>query len=241
MNPIQSLLDLIYPPYCLRCYKSLVPQSDKFICSECLNAVEESRIDLQNICLKCGMFLGPHSGQKTVCPSCRTMDLKFERNLAFGNYDGVLKDLILIYKYGRKKILSETLAGWLAKRLASEKEIINRINLIVPVPLTKSRQKKRGFNQSELLAIHLGRQFSIPVSSHNLIRIKDTPAQASLSRAERVRNLKDAFQVRKVDEFKDKNILLIDDVMTTGATANEVSRVLKKSGARSVYTLVLAR
>jgi ComF family protein len=238
---LQSLLDLIYPPYCLRCYKSLIHQPNKFICPECLKSASEKRTDLQNICLKCGMFLGPHSGQKLDCPSCRTMRLTFKRNLAFGSYDGVLKDLILIYKYGREKVLSETLAKWLVERLTPEKDIISQINLIVPVPLTKSRQKKRGFNQSELLALYLSKQFFIPVSRNNLIRIKETPAQASLSRAERIQNLRDAFEVRKPAEFKDKNILLIDDVLTTGATADEISRLLKQAGAHSVHTLVLAR
>jgi ComF family protein len=187
------------------------------------------------------MYLGPHSGKRDRCPSCNTMSFPFTKTIAYGEYKETLKDVILVYKYGRQKLLAETLSKRLVERLEKEKDIMEKIDFIVPVPLTKAKEKQRGFNQCELIAYYLGESFNKPVSLDNLIRIKETPVQASLSRAERINNLKDAFKAIEPDEFNGKNIMLVDDVMTTGATAGEISRVLKQSGAKGVYVAVLAR
>jgi ComF family protein len=238
---LASLLDIVYPPYCLRCYKSLINKENKFVCPECLLSAEKMRIDPENICLKCGMALGPHSGQRDICPSCDTMHFPFKRNIAFGRYEESLRDLILIYKYGGEKALTKILAGFLIERLKKESGIISKINLLMPVPLTRRKKKIRGFNQSELIARILAEEFNLPLSINNLVRIKELPPQAALSRAERINNLKDAFDVLNNDELKNKTILVVDDVLTTGATAGEISRTLKKAGAASVYISVLAR
>lgn len=236
---VSALFDLIYPPYCLRCYRSLNNETNKYVCQKCLKEVIP--VNPSDTCLKCGMFLGPHSGQRLSCHSCQTRYFSFRRVIAFGQYEGILKDLILVYKYGRQKLLAPVFARWLTDRLNNEPEITDKINLVVPVPLTSAKLKIRGFNQTELVASILAKEFSWPVLTDNLIRTKDTPAQASLSRVERVNNLKDAFNIQRPGEFKGKNILVIDDVLTTGATADEVSRILKKAGAKQVYILVLAR
>jgi len=236
-----SLLDLIYPPYCLRCYKSLINEKCKFICPDCLQAAESMRIDIENICLKCGMFLGPASGQRQNCQSCETMHFAFKRNIAFGSYEEALRDLILIYKYSCEKALTGILSGFLAERIKKEPEIISRINLIMPVPLTKRKKKLRGFNQSELIAKGLADEFGLLISINNLIRIKELPPQAALSRAERINNMKGAFGILNNSELKDKSVLVVDDVLTTGATAGEISRILKNAGAKEVYIAVLAR
>ncbi|MBI4835473.1 MAG: ComF family protein [Planctomycetes bacterium] len=242
----QSSLDLVYPPYCLRCHNAIKPlthsaqrEFNLYLCPECLGQI--TPINESNVCLKCGMSLGPHSGKRDNCPSCNTMHFLFSGTSAYGEYKDALKDIILLYKYGKQKLLAETLAKCLAERLEKEKEILGKIDIIVPVPLTKAKEKQRGFNQCELIAGYLGRHFGKPVSKGSLVRIKETPAQASLSRAQRIENLKDAFKAMGAEEFKGKNILLVDDVMTTGATAGEVSRVLKHSNAKSIYVAVLAR
>jgi competence protein ComFC len=122
------------------------------------------------------------------------MHFSFSQTIAFGEYKETLKDIILLYKYGKQKLLAEILAKLLIERLEKEKEILEKIDFIVPVPLTKAKEKQRGFNQCELIADYLSRHFDKPISIGNLIRIKETPVQASLSRAERINNLKDAFK-----------------------------------------------
>lgn len=187
------------------------------------------------------MHLGKHSDQKNNCTSCKTIHFPFKKTIAFAKYDNTLKDLIVLYKYNKQKLLSETLAELLMQRINQEPDIINQTDLIVSVPLTRKKKRKRGFNQTELLANYLAKKLNRPVSEDNLIRIKELPPQVILSRAERINSLKDAFDIKTKSEFNNKNILLVDDVLTTGATASEVSRTLKKAGAKCVYVLVLGR
>jgi ComF family protein len=108
------------------------------------------------------------------------------------------------------------------------------------VPLYTKRQKKRGYNQSELLSNELSKLIGISVSHNNLIRIKDTITQTNLSFKERQKNLESAFEIKDKKEVKDKNILLIDDVLTTGATADNCAKILKKAKAKGVYVLTFA-
>lgn len=193
------------------------------------------------MCWKCGSYLGSNIGVKEFCQGCHNKYFAFKRAIGFGRYEGVLQELILHYKYGREKLLAEPLSNWAIECLAQDKAILNEVKLITPVPLSKTKLRQRGFNQSELLARQLSETFSLPLSVNNLIRLKEIPAQASLSRTERFKNIKDAFAIKYPDEFKDKTVLLVDDVLTTGATASEISRVLKRNGARCVYVIVVAR
>lgn len=123
---------------------------------------------------------------------------------------------------------------------AFEKENITNIDLIVPVPLHRSRKAERGYNQAELLAKYLSSKLGIPLNSRNLIRTKATKIQNKLSRHEREQNLKDAFIIRQSNVFKDKRILLVDDIFTTGATVNECSRILMECGVKEVYVITIA-
>jgi ComF family protein len=120
------------------------------------------------------------------------------------------------------------------------KENIADVDIVVPVPLHWIKKLHRGFNQSELLSLGIQRYFSKPIIRNNLCRIKNTKAQTLLSKNQRKLNIHNAFFVRQPELFKGKKILLVDDVLTTGATASECSRKLKESGAESVHLLVLA-
>ena len=133
------------------------------------------------------------------------------------------------------------LSSYLIERLNRDEEIVKGTDIIVPVPLSRSRRRQRGFNQSELLAEVLSRQYHKLISANNLVRVRETPAQASLSRAERLQNLEGAFRLKRPEEFSGKVVLLVDDVLTTGATAAEISRLLKQAGTKTVYVLVIAR
>ena len=122
-----------------------------------------------------------------------------------------------------------------------QQDIIPKIDVVVPVPLHWKKKQERGFNQSELMAKKICRKLSLPISINNLHRVKNTLSQTQLSRLQRQKNVNNAFKVKNPDIFLEKNVLLVDDVLTTGITASECARNLKNAGAKEVYLLALAR
>jgi ComF family protein len=167
------------------------------------------------------------------CALCRSGLRGFDAAYSFGTYEGVLRKLIHLYKYGKVKTLARPLSGLLAQALPRDEAF----DAAVPVPLYWRRRLQRGFNQAELLARGLSRRTGIPVV-RALGRLRPTPAQAGLSNSARRQNVSQAFRARGV---QGKRILLIDDVMTTGATAASCAAALKQAGARRVSLLTVAR
>jgi competence protein ComFC len=193
------------------------PMSAEFFCTSC-------RTPFQNA------FPLDASGR---CALCRSGLRGFDAAYSFGAYEGVLRQLIHLYKYGRVKTLAWPLSGLLAQAMPRDEAF----DATVPVPLYWRRRLQRGFNQAELLARGLSRRTGIPVVKA-LGRLRPTPAQAGLSNSARRQNVSQAFRARNV---QGKRILLIDDVMTTGATAASCAAALKQAGARSVSLLTVAR
>jgi ComF family protein len=167
------------------------------------------------------------------CALCRSGLRGFDAAYSFGAYEGVLRELIHLYKYGKVRTLARPLSGWLAQALPRDEAF----DALVPVPLYWRRRLQRGFNQAELLARGLSRRTGIPVVTA-LGRVRPTPTQAGLSTSARRRNVAKAFRARDV---QGNRILLIDDVMTTGATATSCALALKQAGARRVALLTVAR
>jgi ComF family protein len=167
------------------------------------------------------------------CALCRSGLRGFDAAYSFGAYEGVLRELIHLYKYGRVKTLAWPLSGLLAQALPRDEAF----DAAVPVPLYWRRRLQRGFNQAELLARGLSRRTGIPVV-RALGRLRPTPAQAGLSNSARRQNVSRAFRAHGVQGTR---ILLIDDVMTTGATAASCAAALKQAGARRVSLLTVAR
>jgi ComF family protein len=168
------------------------------------------------------------------CALCRFGLRGFDAAYCFGAYEGVLRELIHLYKYGRVKTLARPLGALLAAALPREE----RFDAVSPVPLHWRRQWQRGFNQSDLLARTIARRCGIPVI-HALKRVRPTVAQAGLSNTGRRQNVTAAFRPRRTVEGK--RILLIDDVMTTGSTAAACALALKRAGAAKVALLTVAR
>jgi ComF family protein len=193
------------------------PMSAEFFCSSC-------RTPFQNA------FPLDANGR---CALCRSGLRGFDAAYSFGTYEGVLRELIHLYKYGKVKTLARPLSGLLAQALPRDEAF----DAAVPVPLYWRRRLQRGFNQAELLARGLSRRTGIPVV-RALGRLRPTPAQAGLSNSARRQNVSQAFRARGV---QGKRILLIDDVMTTGATAASCAAALKQAGARRVSLLTVAR
>lgn len=170
------------------------------------------------------------------CSLCRHGVQAFDAAYCFGAYEGALRELIHLYKYGRVRTLAAPLGALLAAGVPRDE----RFDLIVPVPLHWRRQWRRGFNQSELLAREIGRRSGVEVRAL-LRRTRATRAQAGLSHSGRRENVRTAFRLRRRTSLDGLRVLLVDDVLTTGSTASACARVLKRAGARRIAVVTVAR
>ena len=203
---------------CRRCLKAPEPLSADYFCISC-------RTPFQNA------FPLDSEGR---CALCRNGLRGFDAAYCYGAYEGTLRSLIHLYKYSGVRTLAKPLGDLLARALPREESF----DIITSVPLHWRRQWQRGFNQSELLAGAIARRFG-QKSQSTLRRIRSTATQAGLSNTNRRKNVTAAFQCRR--ELSGRRILLIDDVMTTGSTAAACALALKKSGAKRVALLTVAR
>lgn len=205
-------------PVCRECLKAPEPLAAEFFCSSCrtpfLNAFP---LDAEG-----------------RCALCRNGLRGFDAAYCYGAYEGTLRELIHLYKYGRVRTLAGPLGDLLAAALPRDQEH----QLVTAVPLHWRRQWQRGFNQSELLAGSIARRCGIP-AARVLRRVRSTASQAGLSNTGRRKNVTAAFECRR--DLQGKHVLLIDDVMTTGSTAAACALALKRSGARRVTLLTVAR
>ena len=231
-----ALLDVILPPICHIC-RSFIPNAGNLhICPTC-----RDRLPLVSspLCVICGIpFTGTGSDHR--CGACLTHPPHFDTARAHFLYEGALRDLIHSFKYNQNTKLRYPLA-LLTLEGVSELLPDHNPNLIIPVPLHRSRLRQRGFNQAVLLGRVLSRQLSLPMLTDVLVRTRSTEPQIELSAAERRLNVKGAFKVRKPDRVAGKRILLLDDVMTTGSTMDECAKELKRAGADVVIAATIAR
>jgi ComF family protein len=170
------------------------------------------------------------------CALCRRGVRGFDAAYSFGFYEAELRKLIHLFKYGRVQTLAGPLGRFLAQALPREQNF----DVIVPMPLHWRKRWQRGFNPSELLAREIGRRTHTPVTNA-VRRVRNTPAQAGLTSAKRRVNVSGAFRAKQRTAIEGRRVLLIDDVMTTGATAASCARALRRAGARQVTLLTLAR
>ncbi len=228
----------IIPADCIGCGLPLRDDPIPFFCRRCWNRIVPTT---GPACSRCDLpFASPAATSRTPdhqCQTCLERPPAYERAWTLYPYLPPLQDAICSFKYRGKVALAKPLAALMAGALPAGLDA----DLIVPVPLHPARLRAREFNQSLLLADHLGRLLSRPVSATRLIRILATDPQTTLTRPERLRNLRQAFGVRQPEALAGRRILLVDDVFTTGATLNECAKTLLKSGAASVCALTLAR
>jgi len=235
-----SLLDLLFPPR-PECPFCGAPGPGAKACNSCLSEI--SRYLQEPHCCRCGRLPGEKialpAGGPHLCQECRGHDWPFILARASGPYEGLLKEAIHRFKYGGSRRLARPLASLMIEVVLSE-ALYQKIDLIVPVPLARDRLRRRGFNQAALLAKEIGFVLKIPVDERTLIKVIDTPAQTGLSRTARELNLINVFKVRDKRKFYGKNILIVDDVFTTGSTMSAVAVELRHSGAEQVYGLTVA-
>lgn len=221
-------LDLLFPPKttCLICKNSI---KTGYICEKCKSTLKFIN---GNSCFICGKSLD----YEGICHDCLHYGHVFKRNVSAFEYDDIMKSLIARFKYFKERQLAAFFAEYMANSLEGMKW---PIDVIVPVPLHKSKLDERGYNQAELLARELSYKFDIFMSKA-LRRIRGTPTQTALHREERIKNVKGAFKIMYKETVIDKVVLLVDDILTTGATLDECARVLKDSGAKEVYSVTIA-
>lgn len=225
----QFALDLLFPKICVSC-----KSEGAFLCSPCKTQI---RVRTPS-CLQCHA----RSTSGKTCTACRNKTGITRFFAPFSYRDAIPRELVHRYKYGRIKELAEALAEPLIAMLHASNFRPRGDMIIVPIPLHSRRKRERGFNQSELLARHLGDTFELPVATTCLNRVKNTMPQISLENdKERGENISGAFSVADPASIGKKTVLLVDDVVTSGATLKEAAFVLRKAGARSVWGLAIAR
>lgn len=175
-----------------------------------------------------------------MCVKCIKHPLDFDRAFSPCSYEGVIRELIHMFKYNGKDYLGPLLSGLMNDFIKEYNVPIRIVDAIIPVPLHKTRLREREFNQSFILSQHLSREFNIPVMDNLLLRHRNTKTQTELKDTDRFQNIRESFSVRKNVPLTGKNFLLVDDVLTTGATCSEAARTLKQAGANIVYCMTLA-
>jgi len=230
-NLKQNLLDEIYPKNysCHCCSEELKVSNDYFLCNKCLASLRY----IKHPCKKCSEDLNDFTD---YCRNCKDKVRNFDRVISSLVYDGVAKNLVYKFKYSGQKYIADCISVFMLNKIKSS-DILNKIDLVLPVPLSEERFKSRGFNQAEILSLKISRELNIEHNSSVLKRVKATPTQTNLNKVERAENLLNAFEVADSSLIKGKTILVIDDIITTGATLDEISKVLKNKGAKSVYGL----
>jgi competence protein ComFC len=230
----RELLNVFFPRTCGVC-RADVPAQDEFaLCADCRAAVPRWE---GLLCALCGAPL-PDGGAR--CFACRTGPRGFQLCRSLGLYEGVLKTALRRLKYEGKDYLAAPLGALLAEDWAGRPDY-TRVERVVPVPLHFWRRRARGYNQAELLARSFCGWTGLPLDAGALGRRRATKSQTDLDRDARRENVRDAFEVRRAEGVAGKNILLIDDVCTTGATLDACARALRRAGAKRVLAMTVAR
>jgi len=229
LNTLKAgFLTLLFPQNCILCGRFAGVDAQLPLCRNCMSKVKTLPAA---VCDKCGRPAGV-----IVCPDCRKYKPHFDKVRAGALYEGAIKEIVHNFKYKGEFYLARYLASLMM--VASPAEFL-QVDCFVPVPLDRSRQIERGYNQAMLLAQEMRRRTGVPVKNV-LVKARRTEPQTALSGEVRRKNLKGAFKVKgRIEGIK--SVVLVDDVITTGATLSECARTLKQAGVEKVFALVAAR
>ncbi|MFI3196094.1 MAG: ComF family protein [Methylococcaceae bacterium] len=230
-NWLNIIQDYLLPPTCVFCGNAGYLQRD--LCQPCLQQLPLN----QPSCFQCGARLNTADLVGIPCGHCLNQPPAFDHTLAPFIYHGAIRHLITGLKFRADYKNARLLGQLLAHHV--QQSTIDKPQLILPIPLHRSRYRERGFNQALEIARTVGQALQLPIDLSSCQRQRDTPHQTGLSAKERRKNLKNAFRLTQA--IKADHLVLLDDVMTTGTTVNELARVLKKAGARRVDVWVCAR
>lgn len=214
MNFINSALDYFFPPICGMCGEI----NENYICNNCYENIKKIK--------KC--VINEYNNRN------------FSKHLYIFKYEGIIRNKIIEYKFEDKGYLYKVFA----KIILSDKKTCNFIkkyDVIIPVPISKKRKKKRGYNQSELVANELAQKLNQDIWTDIIIKKKDNKPQSELNKLERIKNVEDIYEINKPIEVKNKKVLLLDDIYTTGSTVNEIARKLKQNQTQEIGVITLAK
>ena len=211
---LNNILELIYPNVCGICGK-ICKES---LCKRCAIEIKKYEINLIN----------------------KNKKMYFNESMHIFKYNEIIRQRLIEYKFQDKAYMYKTFA----KIILKNKKVcgfLEKYDIIIPVPIHKKRRLKRGYNQTELIAKEICKNISLELKTGVLIKQKNIVAQSELNKNERKQNIKNAFEIKNINEIIDKKILLFDDIYTTGSTVNECSRILRKAGAKQVGVLTIAK
>lgn len=228
-------LDFLLPPLCFGCGCEVEVQGG--LCPSCW---AELRFITNPYCASCGLPFAHDMPEGVLCASCHSKKPRFEAARAAIAYDSQSRPLVLAFKHGGRTEGLKTMAKWLKSAAG---DFLDEVDLIVPVPIHRVRLLTRTFNQSALMTSALADLTGLAADPFILEKIRNTKSQGGLSRLQREQNVRAAFRVApgRAQEIRGKTLLLVDDVLTTGATVENCTLALQKAGARSIYVLTLAR
>lgn len=212
-----KIIELLFPNCCGLCGKI----NPYVICSHCRYYLKQK----EKICI-----------QKVQNPK-----FYFDLQIALFQYEGIIREKILQYKFSEQAYFYQ----FFSEILLNHKKIVGFLksyDIIIPVPIDKKRKRERGYNQSELMAKEITKSIkNLQCQTDNLLKTKTTKPQSTLNKNERKENVKNVYQIKKGDTLKNKRVVLLDDIYTTGSTVNECSKVLKKAGVQNVLVLTIAK
>jgi len=237
-----SLFSILFPSDCRICHAALTNIAILPVCEPCLAQIVPLDGPLCQICGEKLFYAHAETEETPSCGICRRVGAHFRRAAAYGAYEGALRELIHLFKYNGVKPAGTVLGGLLNQTVSAM--ALPESLIVIPVPLWSGKHTARGFNQAEAIARSFMRfqsSGSIQLDTSILIRTRDTASQTGLTRHQRRANVRGAFAVVKAQKVKDRSVLIVDDVMTTGTTAGECARVLRRAGAKEVFVATVAR
>jgi ComF family protein len=237
-----SLFSILFPSDCRICRAPLTNIASLPVCEPCLAQIVPLDGPLCQICGEKLFHPNAEAEDAPLCGICRRVGAHFRRAAAYGAYEGALRDLIHLFKYKGIKPAGKVLGSLLNHTVTTM--VLPESLILVPVPLWSGKRTARGFNQAEAIArtfIDFQPSGSIQLDTSILIRTRETASQTGLTRHQRRANVRGAFAVIKAKKIKGRSLLIVDDVMTTGTTAGECARVLRRAGAKEVFVATVAR
>lgn len=230
MNILQIFIGLFFPKICLSCDERLT-EDEQYLCSNCSKLLKF----LEDICLICG---APKIEEK--CRVCQTNKFLFDKARSVFMFNKVVQNMIHEFKYNEMTRIAKFF-GKLSQEYIEKFQPFDHIDYIVPVPLHKVRKRSRGFNQAEYLAREISKNIKWKHLPRLIKRKRFTETQTKLNKEQRRKNVSLAFKINPKYDIKGKNILLVDDVFTTGATVNSITVALKKRQVNKVYVFTIGR
>ena len=243
----EGFFSVLFPSDCRICGLPLLNISRLPVCTDCLAGIQAIR---GRVCSICGervlsSYAEHDSDGMLRCPVCRRLDRPFLRAVAFGSYDGGLRELIHLLKYNGVRPAANVLGRMLAEAVAEfEREFGSGRVLVIPVPLYKGKRRHRGFNQAELIARRALKALGderLALATEILLRTRETQSQIGLTSHQRLQNMRGAFAVADAGALEGHEVILVDDVYTTGTTVTECAKVLRRAGAAKVWVATVAR